>query len=432
MTATRPAAGRAERAREQDRGELADRERDHRRADDAHGAARRRMSGARRGSWERSRSLTVVSSGPRTVRGSDPAPAGQQRRAGSTIVRVVRILLVTPGLGLGGSERLTLALCARPHGARPRGARRARAAGALRDPPTSRASRVIACAERLSARTAADWFRALRSIAAEFRPGRRAHAVGPLDGDRRDRAAAHAAARHGARHRGVGGARRGARCCALGRARVTAVSRGLRRGRQASPLGPAASSSCLPGVDIEAARARRARGARDGDPRAQPARRVRRAPLPGQGRRRARRGLPAGARRRARRRPRAGRRRTDHETLIARVAELGIADAVHFAGRQHNPAPYLAAPTSSCFPRDAKACRSRRSRRSHSSAPSWPPPSAERPTSSGRARRAGSCRPSSRPRWPPRIIEALLDPARMRAARSRGRALVEAAIRPRS
>jgi len=81
----------------------------------------------------------------------------------------VRILLVTPGLGLGGSEQLTLAyargLMARGHETL-----------IVNGPPELFGDADVAglarhrMRERLSARTAAAWFRSLRSVAAEYHP----------------------------------------------------------------------------------------------------------------------------------------------------------------------------------------------------------------------------------------------------------------------
>ena len=289
-------AGGPERAREQDRGEIADRERDHRRGHDAGGAARD-------GCPARGGDRGCAHASHRSVK------PGRQTCPGSTIVRGVRILLVTPGLGLGGSERLTLAyargLVARGHEVL-----------VVHGPPErfSDADVEGISRRRLSGRPTPTAVPRLVPLAALDRAGvpagRRAHAVGAVDADGRDRASAHAAGHHGPRHRGVGGARRGAAAARRPRARHGRVG-GLRRGRQASP--PGAERRARPARRRHrATRARRARSAGDGDSRPPAARRVRRAPLPGQGRRRARRGVPAGARSRTGRRPRAGRRRTGH------------------------------------------------------------------------------------------------------------------------
>ncbi len=162
-------------------------------------------------------------------------PGRQTDAAGSTIVRGVRILLVTPGLGLGGSERLTLAyargLVARGHDVL-----------VVHGPPErfSDADVEGISRRRLSGRPTPAAIPRLVPLAALDRAGvpagRRAHAVGAVDADGRDRASSHAAGHHGPRHRGVGGARRGPAAARRPSARHRRL-RGLRRGRQASSPG---------------------------------------------------------------------------------------------------------------------------------------------------------------------------------------------------
>ena len=102
--------------------------------------------------------------------------------AGSTIVRAVRILLVTPGLGLGGSERLTLAY-ARGLGARGHDDARSRTARRAARPTTDAAGieRRVLSERQLSARTLPEWLRALHALVARVQARCRAHAVGAHD-----------------------------------------------------------------------------------------------------------------------------------------------------------------------------------------------------------------------------------------------------------
>ena len=210
-----------------------------------------------------------------------------------------------------GRQRATDArVRAGPRRARPRGARRARAARALfRRRRRGHLASSPAAAAPLPAQFP-DWFRSLRSIAREFRPD-----VAHTQSVRSMLMVAIALPRtplvttvHGIEESEE---RAAALLLRAGRARVTAVSEASAEGVRRHRLAPSVEL-VLPGVDIEATRARRARAAGHGDSRAPAARRVRRAPLSGQGRRRARRSVPAGARSRSGRRPRAGRRRPGH------------------------------------------------------------------------------------------------------------------------
>src|SRR4051812_35641348 len=91
--------------------------------------------------------------------------------AASTIVRRVRILLLTPGLGLGGSERLTLTYA---RGLDARGHRTLIAHG----PPSGLAGIVeeagvdhrLVLGQRLGVRTLRPWLRNLRTLVREFAP----------------------------------------------------------------------------------------------------------------------------------------------------------------------------------------------------------------------------------------------------------------------
>jgi glycosyltransferase involved in cell wall biosynthesis/peptidoglycan/xylan/chitin deacetylase (PgdA/CDA1 family) len=257
----------------------------------------------------------------------------------STIVRPVRILLVTPGLGLGGSEQLTLAYA--------RGvAARGHDVLVVHGPPELFGDADVAgiprrrIQERLSVRTAANWFKALRSIAKEFRPD-----VAHAQSIRTTLVVAAALPRtpllatvHGIE---VSEERIAAVALRTSRAHVTAVSEasadGVRRHRVAPRV-----EVVPPGVDIDALE----RASLEATPTDVPARRplvvcVARqfavkgvdvlidafpqvlAAVPGTGL------VLVGA-------------GDEHDALIERVAELGIAHAVHFTGFQHNPAPYIA------------------------------------------------------------------------------------------
>ena len=86
-------------------------------------------------------------------------------------MRLVRILLVTPGLGLGGSERLTLAyargLNARGHATLVAYGPPVRLADAADEAGVARR---LVSEHRLSARTLPEWLRALHALVREFRP----------------------------------------------------------------------------------------------------------------------------------------------------------------------------------------------------------------------------------------------------------------------
>ena len=231
-----------------------------------------------------------------------------QRLAASTIVRGVRILLVTPGSGWAAVSELTLAyargLIARGHevlivhgpperfSATPTSpaspATVARAAA-----PRTGSSRLV---PRRCARSRAEFqpdvahTQSVRSMLMSRSPflARRCSTTVHGIEESEERAAA--------------------LLLRAGRARVTAVSEASAEGVRRHRLAPS-SSSCLPGVDIEALERAALEAPATAIPERRAARRVRRAPLSGQGRRRARRGVPAGARSRSGRRPRAGRRR---------------------------------------------------------------------------------------------------------------------------
>ena len=254
----------------------------------------------------------------------------------------MRILLFTPGLGLGGSERLTLAyargLSARghetliAHGPPERLADVADAAGIARR---------LVREDRLTTGTLPHWLRDLRALVREFRPD-----VIHTQSIRTTAAMALAAPRtpllatvHGIEESDEHGA---ALILRASRARVVAVSEasanGLRRHHFAPPVAVVSG-----GVDVEALE----QAAQGAPATPLPARRplvvclARHFPVkgvdvlveafaavlaavPGAGLL-----LVGGG--------------PDHETLKARVAALGIADAVTFTDRQTNPAPYLAA-----------------------------------------------------------------------------------------
>ena len=254
----------------------------------------------------------------------------------------MRILLVTPGLGLGGSERLTLTyargLDARghttliAHGPPDGLAGIARSAGVAHQ---------LVSPRRLGAKTLAEWLRALRALCRDFQPDL-IHAQSV----RTTVAAAMAAPRtallatvHGIEPAEELGA---AVLFRLSRANVTAVSDasadGVRRYRTAPPI-----VVIPPGVDVAELR----RSSREEPATPIPARRplvtclARHDPVkgvdvlveafpavleavPGAGLQL----VGAGS---------------THAEVVARIAELGIGHAVDVAGFQPSPAPYLAA-----------------------------------------------------------------------------------------
>ena len=369
--------------------------------------------------------LTVVSARPPDGTGArNPcARTTAQRLAASTIVRVVRILLVTPGLGLGGSEQLTLAyargLMARGHETL-----------IVNGPPELFGDADVAglarhrMPERLSARTAAAWFRSLRSVAAEFQPD-----VAYTQSVRTTVIVSAAlpltpllATLHGIERSEE---RQAALLLRAARARVTAVSEasadGVRRHRFAPRI-----EVVPPGVDIEAlersalaptdtvlpdrvprvvcvARHYPVKGVDvlvDAFPQVLAAVPEAGLVLVGAG--------------------------DDYEALVARVARARDLRRGALRRLPAQPAlPISRAPTSPCSRPAARDCPSSRSRRWRSAAPSWRRPSAARPTSCARGTPAGSCRPSSPRRSPPAIVEALLDPAERARRAANGRALVE-------
>ena len=276
-----------------------------------------------------------------------------------------------------------------------------------------------------------DWFRVAALVAREFRPDVAHTQSVRYDADRSRSPLPRTplvATVHGIEESEE---RAAALLLRAGRARVTAVSEASADGRQASPPGAAASRSCCRGVDIEQLERARARSPGDGDSRAPAARRVHRAPLSGQGRRRARGGLPAGARSRT---PAPGScssaaARTPTQ-LIARVAELGIADCRALRGppaqpgrlsRRGGPRRAALAPrgTARLGTRGARTrARGRRhGRRRHAR------------RRARRARRAGSCRPSSRRRSPPPSSRRCSTRRNARAARAWAASSWRAAIR---
>jgi glycosyltransferase involved in cell wall biosynthesis/peptidoglycan/xylan/chitin deacetylase (PgdA/CDA1 family) len=252
----------------------------------------------------------------------------------------VRILLVTPGLGLGGSERLTLAY-ARSLGARGHDVL------VVHGPPERFSEADVAgiarhrMAERLSARTFPAWIRSLRSIVKEFRPD-----IAHTQSVRTTLVAASAAPNlplvatvHGIEESEE---RMAAFALRVSRARVTAVSESSADGVRRHHLAPRVEL-VPPGVDIEALE----RAALEPPATAIPERlpRVvclaRHFPVKGVDVLvEAFPGVLAAE-------PDAGLLLVgagpDHDALISRVGELGIAHSVSFAGRQLNPAPYLAA-----------------------------------------------------------------------------------------
>ena len=328
----------------------------------------------------------------------------------------MRILLVTPGLGLGGSERLTLAyarwLVARGHEVLVvHGPPERFSPADVEGIPRRRLS------GRPTARTFPDWFRSLRSIAREFRPD-----VAHTQSVRTMLMVASALPRtpllttvHGIEESEE---RAAALLLRAGRARVTAVSEASAEGVSAiawrrasswsSPASTSGSSSAprwhAPATALPERAPRVVCVARhfpvkgvdvlvEAFPQVLAA-------IPG-----AVLVLVGGG--------------PETDELTARVAELGITDAVHLAGRQLNPAPYLAAADLVVLPSRREGLPCRRSRHSRSNAPSWQRRSAARPTSCDRAIPAGSCRQSSRRRSPTAIVEALRSPDERAAAPAR-------------
>ena len=257
-------------------------------------------------------------------------------------MRAVRILLVTPGLGLGGSERLTLAYA---RGLNARG----HATLVAHGPPVRLAEvfdeagveRRLVSENRLSTRTLPEWLRALHALVREFRPD-----VVHTQSVRTTVAVALAAPRTPllATVHGIEESEELAAALALraSRARVAAVSQASADGLQRHWLAPRVV--IVPG-GVDADELERAA-------RIAPA-----TPIPD------RRPLVACLARHFRVKgvdvlveafprvlesiPRAGLLLVgggpDHDLLIARTEELGIRAAVTFTNRQTNPAPYLAA-----------------------------------------------------------------------------------------
>jgi glycosyltransferase involved in cell wall biosynthesis/peptidoglycan/xylan/chitin deacetylase (PgdA/CDA1 family) len=254
----------------------------------------------------------------------------------------VRILLLTPGLGLGGSERLTLAYA---RGLNARGHSTLIAHG----PPLRLAEaadeagveRLLVSEHRLGVRSLPEWLRALHALIREFKPD-----VVHTQSVRTTLAIALAAPRmpllatvHGIEESEELSAALGLR---VSRARVAAVSQasadGLRRHRFAPEV------VIVPGgVDIaDLERASRAPSATP-----IPTRRplvtclARHFPVKGVD------VLVEAFPRVLEALPEAGLLLVgggpDHETLIARTQSLGIGEAVTFTDRQTSPAPYLGA-----------------------------------------------------------------------------------------
>jgi glycosyltransferase involved in cell wall biosynthesis len=257
-------------------------------------------------------------------------------------VRSVRILLVTPGLGLGGSERLTLASA---HGLAARGHQTLVAHGppVLIDDVADEAgiARRLVSETRLTTRTLPTWLRALRALVREFEPD-----VIYTQSIRTTLASALVAPRtpllttvHGIEASEERGA---ALVLRATRARVTAVSEasadGVRRHLLAPPI-----VVVPPGVDVEELE----RFARQ-EPvipllERQPlvACVARHFPVKGVD------VLVDAWPRVLESSPRAGLvllgEGPDHEALIARTCELGIQAAVQFTHLVQNPAPYIVA-----------------------------------------------------------------------------------------
>lgn len=274
--------------------------------------------------------------------GTGLSPIRTQPHASLDHSEAVRILLVTPGLGLGGSERLTLAYA---RGLNARGHATLVAYG----PPVrlgdaadeAGIARRLVSERRLGARTLPEWLRALRALVHEFQPD-----VVHTQSVRTTVAVALAAPRtpllatvHGIEESEEHGA---ALALRLSRARVAAVSEasadGLRRHRLAPKV------VIVPGgVDIEELE----RAARGTPATPIPDRRplvtclARHFPVKGVD------VLVEAFPRVLESVPGAGLLLVgggpDHDALIARAQALGIRGEVTFTDRQTNPAPYLAA-----------------------------------------------------------------------------------------
>jgi glycosyltransferase involved in cell wall biosynthesis len=254
----------------------------------------------------------------------------------------VRILLFTPGLGLGGSERLTLAyacgLSARGHETLVAHGPPVRLGDAADE---AGIARLLVSEKRLTGRTLPEWLRALHTLVHEFKPD-----VVHTQSVRTTAAMALAAPRtpllatvHGIEESDERGA---ALILRASRARVVAVSQASAEGVRRHWLAPPVV--VVPGgVDVdELARASRGTAA---------------TPIPD------RRPLVVCLARHFPVKgvdilveafphvlasvPEAGLLLVgggpDHDALKARVAELGIGHAVTFTDRQTNPAPYLGA-----------------------------------------------------------------------------------------
>ena len=254
----------------------------------------------------------------------------------------MRILLVTPGFGLGGSERLTLAYA---RGLNARG----HATLVAHGPPTrlsdaadeAGVARRLVSEQRLGARSLPEWLRELHAIVREFQPD-----VVHAQSVRTTVAAALAAPRtpllatvHGIEESEELGA---ALALRISRARVAAVSQASADGLQRHRLAPRVV--IVPGgVDIDEFE----RTARMAPATPIPVRRplvtclARHFPVKGvdvlvEAFPRVLESLPGAGLLLVGGGP-------DHETLIARTEALGIRSAVTFTDRQNNPAPYLAA-----------------------------------------------------------------------------------------
>ena len=423
------ATGGPERARQHDRRDVADRERHDRRADRCRRRCRRPRSAAARDGGGAHLSHRSVSQP--LCEGPDARLAirGRQRRAGSTIVRAVRILLVTPGLGLGGSERLTVAyargLAARGHDVlhRPRPAR-ARSTAAdvagIAPPPHRRSGR--------PPRTFAEWIRALRSIVREFRPDV-AHAQS-VRSTLVVAAARPAHCRCSPRVHGIEESEE--RMAALAAARQPrAASRPSRRPpptASRATTSPRASSSCRPASTSRRSSAPRWSRRRRRCLRAPAARRLRR---PATSRSRASTCSSRPSRACWRPIPAAGLLLVgggpDHDALIARARRARHrATPCSFTGRQHNPAAVHRRGRSgraAVAPRGPARRRARGARAR--AAPSSRRPSAARPTSCSPARPAGSSPPDQPAALAAAIVEALSDPVERAERARRGRELVD-------
>jgi glycosyltransferase involved in cell wall biosynthesis/peptidoglycan/xylan/chitin deacetylase (PgdA/CDA1 family) len=260
-------------------------------------------------------------------------------RLASTIVRQVRILLVTPGLGLGGSERLTVSYA---RGLVARGHEVLLVHGppeelTASDMPGVRLHRV---AGRPGASAFTDWFRTLRALLADFSPD-----VAHAQSVRSALLVAIATPRtpllvtlHGIEESEE---RRAALVLRATRARVTAVSQASAEGVGRHHLAPQIGL-VPPGVDIEALE----HAALQPPETAVSDRRPlvvcvgRHFPVKGVD------VLVEAFPQVLAAQPDAGLMLVgggpDHDALRARCAELGISHAVHFAGFVHSAAAYIA------------------------------------------------------------------------------------------